>query len=608
METNANQIFEYSEENNISWKEIYEKIPELLKIIQQILEKKSENNESNITTQEFLKDLNLGIKADEPYIMKETDFDDINFYKYILKTSIYYLKQDKLNSIINKLNPPIFKHLIDLCAIIQMILKEEKNYEKRDVKYYIYHIANAFSDIDNKLEEDFKFLKCGVELLLKAYNINNYNEYFSKKAKAEIRRNFCYSIKSLLTSVQQYMIYKKYLEDENKKNKIDKIHNLIDKTRNLSDDEDDIKFLENVNSILNDLLSLLNKENDFKCIYNFIFSFKGNIPENLNDFYYSIFCFDYINRQEKYKKKLEQFTITGQYRSDFSINKICEQETKNSFLKYMYQFAKNKKMHFKLLSGTFSNKKYFEELLKDMQFRDKIINFYNSQSIKKFINERCNNKEKDKLMKKLPYLLNLMRQGDFWKQIMLFPMSKNKMASVENYLRIVINTEYVKYHYASEENKKAISNLLLFMLLIQEIFHFLRRLIFLGKKAKEEITPPNSYDKNVKENKEDKSNFQTNTIEKDKKKNKALNEEKQYGEIGKRLIRYAFSVDTIISISFKAGLIFQGLTLKDENEIESLKTILSNEHNSKATFSVTEIYGISHQIHDCRDYYCENCC
>ena len=89
------------------------------------------------------------------------------------------------------------------------------------MKYYIYHIANAFSDIDKKLEEDFKFLKCGVELLLKAYNINNYDEYFSKKAKDEIRRNFCYSIKSLLTSVQQYMIYKKYLEDENKKNKID---------------------------------------------------------------------------------------------------------------------------------------------------------------------------------------------------------------------------------------------------------------------------------------------------------------------------------------------------------------------------------------------------
>ena len=586
MESNVNQIFEYFEEDNISWKEVYEKIPKLLKIIQQILEKKSENNEENISIQEFIKDLDLGIKADEPYIMQDSDFDDINFYKYILKTSIYYLKQDNINSIINKLNPSVFKHLIDLCAIIQRILKEEKNYEKRDVKYYIYHIVNAFSDIDNKLELDFKFLKCGVELLLKAYNINNYDEYFSKKAKVEIRRNFCHSLKNLLTSVQQYMIHKKYLEDENKKETIDNIHKLIDRTRNLSDYETDIKFLQNVNSILNDLLNSLNNEDDFKCIYNFIFSFKGNIPKNLNDFYYSIFCFDYINTHEKYKKKLEQFIITEQFRSDFSINCICDQVTKDSFLKYMYQFKKNKNMYFKLLSGTNSNKKYFEELLKDKKFRDKIINFYSSQSIKNFINERCNNKEKDKLIEKLPYLLDLMKKDDFWKQIMLFPMSKNKMASVENYLRIVINTEYVKYHEASEENKKAITNLLLFELLIHEIFHFFRRLIFLGKKAKEVIKSQNSYDK----------------------KNKTENEKKQSGEIGKRLIRYVFNVDTIISISYKAGLIFQGLTLKDEKEIESLKTILSNEDTSKATFSVTEIYGITHPIHDCRDYYCENSC
>ena len=37
-----------------------------------------------------------------------------------------------------------------------------------------------------------------------------------------------------------------------------------------------------------------------------------------------------------------------------------------------------------------------------------------------------------------------MKTDDFWKQIMLFPMSKKKMASVENYMRIVVNTEYVK--------------------------------------------------------------------------------------------------------------------------------------------------------------------
>ena len=38
--------------------------------------------------------------------------------------------------------------------------KRRKNYENRDVKYYIYHIVNAFSDEDDKLETDFKFLKC----------------------------------------------------------------------------------------------------------------------------------------------------------------------------------------------------------------------------------------------------------------------------------------------------------------------------------------------------------------------------------------------------------------------------------------------------------------
>ena len=42
-----------------------------------------------------------------------------------------------------------------------------------------------FSDNDKKLENDFKFLKCGIELLLKNYNINNFIEYFSEKDKAK---------------------------------------------------------------------------------------------------------------------------------------------------------------------------------------------------------------------------------------------------------------------------------------------------------------------------------------------------------------------------------------------------------------------------------------
>ena len=132
----------------------YEKIPKILEIIQRILIKKSEDKENNINMEEFLEELVLEVKSEEPYIMNESDYDNTNFYKYILKISIFYLKQENINATINKLNPPILKQLIDLCAIIQIILNKKTNYEKKDVKYYIYHIIHAFSEYDKKLEND----------------------------------------------------------------------------------------------------------------------------------------------------------------------------------------------------------------------------------------------------------------------------------------------------------------------------------------------------------------------------------------------------------------------------------------------------------------------
>ena len=591
MESKINESFEYSEkEDNISWEEIYDKIPKVLKMIKQILLTKSEDNDSNINIFEFLKDFDLEIKAEEPYIMKESDFDNSNFYKYILKVAIYYLKQENINAIINKLYPSIYKHLIDLIDIIQVVLNEKKNYEKNDVKYYIYHIINAFSDTDteNKLENDFKFLKCGIELLLKEYNINNYVEYFSEKDKTEIRKNFCLSLKNLLVNIQQYMLNNKYLESENKSELLNKINELCSKARELSERETDIHYIENYKSILGELYDSLLNEINFKSIYKFIDNFIDEIPENINDFYYSIFCFHDI---KKFEKKIGEMSFIDEFRKNY----ICDSNTNNSFLKYYIQFIKKKKMLNKLISGTNSNKKYFEELLKDEKFRKKIINFYNSQTIRDFINEKCDINEKDKLLEKLPYLLELMEKDDFWKQIMLFPMAKHKMASVENYLRIVINTEYVKYHNTQENKKITILNLLLFELLIHEIFHFLRRLIFLGKKAKDAITPPSSYNKDEKENEEDCSTFQ----QENKEVKKSLKEEKQHGEIGQRLIHYVFNMDKIVFISYAAGKIFETFTLKDEKEIKILKKIIYKEDTSYATFTFTKIVGVVHKIYNC---------
>ena len=588
MKKQFNECFESDKEDDISWKEIYDKIPKVLEIIQQILVKKSEDKENNINIQEFLKELKFEVKADEPYIMNESDFDDTNFYKYILKVSLYYLNQENINVIINKLNPPILKHLIDLCAIIKIILNEKTNYEKSDVKYYIYHIINAFSDNDEKLENDFKFLKYGIELLLKNYNINDYTEYFSEKDKKEIRNKFNLTIKKLLLNIQQYMLNNKHTNDETKYVLLEKIGKLSGKARYLSGTE--TKYLENVKSFFDEFSNALKDEKIFESIHRFFFIFKTEIPEKINKFYYSIFSFiDKIKLEKKYKK-LERYTYFNGFKNDY----ICDLETKNSFLIYYIQFIKSKTMFNELISGTNSNKKYFEELLDNKQFRDKIINFYSSQKIKDFIKEKCDDNEKDKLIEKLPYLLDLMKKDDFWKKIMLFPIAKNKMASVENYLRIVVNTEYVKYHNTPDSKKMPILNLLLFELLIHEIFHYLRRLIFLGRKAKDAITPPSSYNKDSKDNEEDSSSFEKENEEEEKKESL-----KEHGEIGQRLINYIFHVEKIVNISYSAGKAFENYTLNNEKEIKLLKKILLKEDSSYATFTFTEINGIVHKIYDC---------
>ena len=72
--------------------------------------KASKNHITNI--KKFLKDFNLWIKADEPNIVPESDLDDINFYKYLLKTAIYFLKQGNINVIVCKIKNLEIKLLI----------------------------------------------------------------------------------------------------------------------------------------------------------------------------------------------------------------------------------------------------------------------------------------------------------------------------------------------------------------------------------------------------------------------------------------------------------------------------------------------------------------
>ena len=91
-------------------------------------------------------------------------------------------------------------------------------------------------------------------------------------------------------------------------------------------------------------------------------------------------CVDLDGSENHYEKEEENTPII-----EFRTNTICDVKTKDSFLKYYYQFYDRKNLFRKIISGDYSNKIYFQELLEDNKFRDKVINFYTSQKIKEFI-------------------------------------------------------------------------------------------------------------------------------------------------------------------------------------------------------------------------------
>ena len=83
-----------------------------------------------------------------------------------------------------KFSSVIIKHLIDLCNVLEIILCNNKsNYNNKDVKYYLYHLISSFSDSKEKLENDNKYLRFGLEILIKNYKIKDFKEYFPEKEK-----------------------------------------------------------------------------------------------------------------------------------------------------------------------------------------------------------------------------------------------------------------------------------------------------------------------------------------------------------------------------------------------------------------------------------------
>ena len=96
MKLDINEGYDYYEkEEIITWEEVKDKIPKFLKLIRYISVKNLENKDNNIDALELLKEFDLGIKEEEPYIFNLSDIDDINFYKYILK--LFFFSKTRKN-------------------------------------------------------------------------------------------------------------------------------------------------------------------------------------------------------------------------------------------------------------------------------------------------------------------------------------------------------------------------------------------------------------------------------------------------------------------------------------------------------------------------------
>ena len=169
--------------------------------------------------------------------------------------------------------------------------------------------------------------------MIKNYKITDFEEYFHSNDKEEMKKSFYTLISNLLFSSQQYIIDKKdeSIELFQKNECLDKLTNIINTTKKLRKDKEEKNYLNNAKSILNNFYHAFWDEEIFEEIITFLKIFNKEIPNNINDFYYSTFCCKRKDCKKLYKKGGESTVIT-----DFRTNKIYDIKITDSILKYYY--------------------------------------------------------------------------------------------------------------------------------------------------------------------------------------------------------------------------------------------------------------------------------
>ena len=573
---NNNNTFDKTE--RIEKKDILLYLQSILSFIKSIsIEKIYNKNLNEEDKSKYMKLLSFTIKPKKPYIMDFDDFDNNNFYIYIFSVfhnALYYYQTVNLKKI-------VLKNIIDLVNIFDIIIKNNSNfYEDKDFKFYFYHVINAFQPGTNKIENNSSFFKFGIGILLKKYNINNFKEFFPENENQRIKIDFITFLKDIVKKIYEEFInitIKDSRKDYSKEfYEISLIKNELNTLNNC-----DNKFITRINNYIDKIVLLkthLSSNNYYKYIFYLLIRLQLCLPNDVNEFYYINYIIlktdiaHYINENNDI---ILNEIISYNFYADDIIQRL---------MKYIIKFNKYNKIKTILNDENNPNsiKHIFQEIIKEKKFQQKVINFYKSEKIKKFISIYVDKNEKVQIMIYLDKFILLLEEDKFWDKIFFYPLSKYKKAYVSKFVRIIINHNYIIFNTFNLNEKYLLLRFILFELIVHELMHLLRRLTLGGVCSELILTPQNDDDN----------------------KNNKLSE-----EIGERLIKFFFKVNKIQRIILEQAEFFDNLTLENESEIDQLENIFDIESQKKESITTFAKFcknkkerEILFEMSDCREF------
>ena len=537
--------------------EIINYINSIFEFIQRICKYKLENKNKSfsqiIKENQILKEVEPII----PYIMSIDEFDSFEkYYTYIIKMFKYNLI-NIMNLSINLSKDYLYKDLYDICFLMNLIIAKDSNsLNDKSIKFFSYHIINSFSQSDKKIEKSNIFFKMGAKILSDEYKIKNDNKYFPENLKVQAYKDFLGSFLNILTDC--HLIYSQVI----KKN-IDFICDEFNTEINI------------IKKNINELIFKLNEKGEIPS--NEIIAF--NIKELNKIFNYSpiwkiikfnpyktliLQLLNHINQKNEYdilyplcfirvKKPMTKIkTISTEILNTALSSKFFEE-----ILKYNLIFDKYENIISILNNDNKTNvSNNFKSILKKEQFRKKIINFFDSKSMRIFLKNKIDDDLFKKIRVKYSDFINHIKTKKFWDSIMFYTLPKYIKAFVSNYMRIIINYNFIAFSELNiEESKKNnILEFILFELIIHELLHYLRRYCLTNVESKKALTPPNSDE--IKEN-------------------------KLTGEIGEELIKYYFGIPKINSIRYPQAIEFNKLRFEKDEDFHKIKEIINMQPSSK---------------------------